>query len=107
LDQHPDRLPDETAAGVRADRADMLAIGRVLGILKDSPAAFFDDRRLRAIETTAIDPAVVEGLIAERAAARKAKDWATADRIRGELDAMQVALEDRPDGSTTWSVTGG
>ena len=41
--------------------------------------------------------------IARRNAARKAKDFAEADKIRGELTAMNVAIEDGPKG-TTWKV---
>lgn len=43
----------------------------------------------------------IEGLIAERSSAKKAKDWAAADAIRATLKEMGVALEDGPSG-TTW-----
>jgi cysteinyl-tRNA synthetase len=46
----------------------------------------------------------VNGLIEARIAARAARNWAEADRIRAELDAMGIALEDNPDGTTTWEV---
>jgi cysteinyl-tRNA synthetase len=47
--------------------------------------------------------AKVESLIAARAAARKAKSFAEADRIRGEISALGVVIEDGPQG-TTWKV---
>ncbi|MBR5731659.1 MAG: class I tRNA ligase family protein, partial [Firmicutes bacterium] len=40
----------------------------------------------------------LQKLIDERAAARKAKDWATADRIRDELAARGITLKDTPQG---------
>ena len=40
--------------------------------------------------------------IAARAAARRAKNWAESDRIRDELAAAGVILEDKPGGTTTW-----
>jgi cysteinyl-tRNA synthetase len=46
----------------------------------------------------------VEGLIAARSAARARKQWKEADRIRDELDAMGIELEDHKDGTTTWQV---
>ena len=50
-----------------------------------------------------------ERLVAARAAARKAKDYAEADRIRDELDAMGIQLKDSKDPATgelvtTWEV---
>jgi cysteinyl-tRNA synthetase len=43
-------------------------------------------------------PKEVEELIQKREEARKAKDWATADKIREELKAMGIIIEDMPDG---------
>ena len=47
--------------------------------------------------------AQVEALIAARANARKEKNWAEADRIRDELKAMNIVLEDTPQG-VKWSI---
>ena len=45
----------------------------------------------------------VEGLIADRIAAREAKDWSKADAIRDELEELNVAVMDRVDGCE-WRV---
>jgi cysteinyl-tRNA synthetase len=50
--------------------------------------------RPKAVET----PAEIEALAAARAAARKARDFVEADRLRGELAARGWEMEDRPDG---------
>ena len=44
----------------------------------------------------------VDGLIAERNAAKKAKDFARADAIRRQLEQSGIALEDKPGGLTQW-----
>ena len=82
----------------------LAAAGKFLGLLTDWQS--WRDWRPAGL---AIDEAKVSELIAARAAARSAKDWAAADRIRDELDAMGVALKDAKDPATgelvtTWEV---
>ncbi len=48
------------------------------------------------------DDAQIERRIAARTAARKARNWAESDRIRDELAALGVILEDKPGGATAW-----
>ena len=50
-----------------------------------------------------IDEARVESLIAARAEARAAKDFAEADRVRDELAGMGITIKDGPEG-TTWEI---
>ncbi|MCP4687595.1 MAG: cysteine--tRNA ligase [Desulfobacterales bacterium] len=103
MDCEKDGLSDAARAELSSIRSDMLKAGQVLGILASPPDAYFEKKKSRGLEEKSIDPAVIEKLIAERVEARKAKDWAAADRIRDELDAMNVVLEDRPDG-TVWKI---
>jgi cysteinyl-tRNA synthetase len=51
----------------------------------------------------AVDDAKIKGFIDARNAARKARDFKEADRIRDELAAMGVVLKDSKDG-TTWEI---
>jgi cysteinyl-tRNA synthetase len=53
-------------------------------------------------KSASIDTALIDALLAKRAAARAAKDWRESDRIRDELAALGVALKDNKDGATTW-----
>jgi len=72
---------------------------RFIGLLRSTT----DEWRTRKQAAKGVDPAEVERLIAARAQARKAKDFAEADRIRDELAGRGVALKDSKDG-TTWEV---
>ena len=58
---------------------------------------------LKEEKNSSVDTAKVEELIKKRTEARANKDWATADAIRDELNAMNVVIKDTPDG-ITWSV---
>ncbi len=77
--------------------AEMKALGDVLGLLQQDPEAFFQQ------QTSDVDPQQVENLIAQRNAARKQRDFAKADEIRDQLQAMSVVLEDSREG-TKWRV---
>jgi cysteinyl-tRNA synthetase len=83
-------------------------IGAVLGLFESDPDAWAG--RLRVLERSglgdSVDPAWVEGKIAERAAARAARNFAAADRVRAELLERGVTLEDGP-GGTMWHVKKG
>ncbi len=73
------------------------ASGELLGILKQSPAAWFSAQK------SDVDADKIDQLIADRNAARGAKDFARADRLRDALTDMGVIIEDGPTG-TTWRV---
>ncbi|MFW5958050.1 MAG: cysteine--tRNA ligase [Desulfosalsimonas sp.] len=81
--------------------ADLLRIGRVLGIMVEDPHSYFEKQKEAVLEAGGIDRDWIEGKIRERAEARKAKDFARADAIRDELSRYNIVLEDRQDG-TIW-----
>jgi len=80
-------------------KAELIGAGRLIGILEMDPEAWFAG----AGAASHIDGEEVERLIAARNAARKEKNFAEADRIRDELAAQGVQIEDGPQG-TSWRV---
>jgi cysteinyl-tRNA synthetase len=75
------------------------ALASSLGLLARPPAA------LLQAGAAGLNKDQIQALIAERVAAKKAKDFARADQIRADLTAQGVVLEDGPTG-TTWRVGG-
>ncbi|WP_043764813.1 cysteine--tRNA ligase [Algiphilus aromaticivorans] len=88
-------------AGDDAERArlkgQLLAASKLLGFLGQSPESWF------AGDTSDLGAEQIENLIAARDAARKAKDFAEADRLRDEITALGVTIEDSPQG-TRWRM---
>ncbi|MAK66996.1 MULTISPECIES: cysteine--tRNA ligase [unclassified Methylophaga] len=72
----------------------LLAFGEVLGLFQQSAEAFLTGGQQD-------ETGKIEQLIADRNAARAAKDWGRADQVRDELTAMGIVLEDAA-GKTSW-----
>jgi cysteinyl-tRNA synthetase len=87
----------ELAAALNRDRsaeakAGLLGAGHLLGLLEAAPEAWLGGGA----------DARIDALVQQRNHARKARNFAEADRIRNALDAEGILLEDKPGGVTLW-----
>jgi cysteinyl-tRNA synthetase len=74
------------------------ALAGVIGLLERTPQQF----RQAAVGGAGGDDAAIEAAIVQRAEAKKARNFAESDKIRAELLAQGIILEDKPDGTTNW-----
>ena len=77
------------------------AFDRVFAVMEDN-----DAEKLRALGFGSAESgpgdAEIDQLVAQRNAAKKKRDFATADRIRNELADRGIIIEDTKDGSVRW-----
>lgn len=83
--------------GIERAAASLAEVGSWLGVLEREPEEWFSAGVSDDLRTE------VEALLNQRAAARAAKDWPEADRIRDRLNALNVVVMDGPTGAT-WRV---
>ncbi len=113
-------FPAEISAledGAHRAAGELKGLAGVLGLLQRDPTEHLQGRvvggtgdakftlpmvALDATGRSSYSPELIDKLIADRTAARKAKNFAEADRIRKELLDAGIVLEDAPGGQTTW-----
>jgi cysteinyl-tRNA synthetase len=88
-------LANRVNSGEKTLAPQLRALGGVLGLLQREPLSFLQGH------PTGVSEEWIHAKIADREAARKRKDYAAADRIRGELSEKGIVLEDKG-GKTTW-----
>jgi len=98
MDSSNGNIDDTVCRQLTNIRHQVLAAGRILGLLEDDPEWFFSQI---SSSDEHPDPAEIEKIIEERNQARKERDWKRADEIRDRLKEMGVLMEDGPKG-TTW-----
>jgi len=86
------QLAGAALAGDAAAAGSLRAAGAVLGLLAADPSAWFQGGE---------DKTAIQTLIDARIAARKTRNWVEADRLRDQLVAQGIVLEDGPNG-TIW-----
>ena len=79
-------------------------INEIFGLFGSDPAEYQKRRKKTATSSKGVDSEFVEKLIADRAAARKTKDFAKADAVKKQLADMGIELKDKPDGTTEWKI---
>ena len=79
--------------GIAYAKADLLAAGKLLGLLQSTPADWAKGK-------DGDDNARIDAMVEARNAARAAKNWAESDRLRDELKAEGIEIMDGADGAS-------
>jgi len=91
------RLAEQATAGNKEAASSLKAAGQIMGLLQNSAESWFHGEG----RNDGLSTETIEELIEQRRKARSEKDFPTSDRIRDDLFAQGIILEDGPT-STTW-----
>lgn len=100
----PGKVTPEMAAVSEAYFHFLRDKGSLLALFQESPSEFLrdlDDRELRA---RGLERDQIDALVTQRVAARQEKNWPESDRLRAELEAKGIQVQDLADGSSLWEV---
>ena len=97
----PEAVANLHRLGGQASAPELLkASANLLGLLQQTQS----ERRATALSEARIEAAEINAIVAERAQARAARNWAESDRLRDHLAKLGVAIKDNKDGATTWEL---
>ena len=78
-------------------------VGESLGLMNMEPKAFHEEVKVKRLSQMGSSTAEIEEIIQRRSEARAAKDWATADAIRDELEQKRIVVMDTAEG-VEWRI---
>ena len=93
-------LDEKNAKGIESRCAALREMCDALGLLQEG---YLERKKQRWLKKGILAEAAILAAIGQRNAARKAKNWSEADRIREQLNRHGVVIEDTPEG-TIWKV---
>lgn len=97
------KVTQEVAASATALLNWVREWGQLMSLLQEPPATFLNTLDDMLLEQMGLERSKVDDLVAERTAARAAKDFAKSDELRNKLAELKIALHDTPAG-THWEV---
>ena len=97
------READEDARTLNAIEKAIDDVGGSLGLFQADPAVLLAELESKKQKDAQVDAARIDALVQERQDARASKNFARADEIRDELQAMGVVLKDQG-GQTVWEI---